>query len=406
MPDKGGDGNFRSVEGIAQKVDAILANIAELRTAAKGNRAVIEAGNGLSEVHRDQVVYQSDVAMQILNHLKAVVDIKCGVPENELTQLRIFNGNFDFEDVDAFDVREDLQTRASNTMERTRREFLENCVKGNGAGADVMRGIYGNKIGQEVGNPALDLKREMSKNSMTMIGWAVMADCKKFAEGNVEGTYFFRDINRKLDIRLPGDVKLSEDFETARNQIAAFVTNGAKTTYASLSDKEKVKSHVVMSLLTQEISKAAFTGSAIALHPTGSAETFMAPQAIPLPGEAPRNSYAYTLSLTEDGGLKLNFRGKLAIDVFMPGDPSVDFPIPDVGPGSVLEANISLLINAGEFDRLCELDYSKFDATDAMNLYKSQEADKMDKIYDGFPKEYRLDDKKVSCSTTFIATFN
>ncbi len=251
MPDKGGDGNFRSVEGIAQKVDAILANIAELRTAAKGNRAVIEAGNGLSEVHRDQVVYQSDVAMQMMNHLKAVVDIKCGVPENELTQLRIFNGNFDFEDVDAFDVREDLQTRASNTMERTRREFLENCVKGNGAGADVMRGIYGNKIGQKVGNPALDLKREMSKNSMTMIGWAVMADCKKFAEGNVEGTYFFRDINRKLDIRLPGDVKLSEDFETARNQIAAFVTNGAKTTYASLSDKEKVKSHVVMSLLTQ-----------------------------------------------------------------------------------------------------------------------------------------------------------
>ena len=402
MPDKGGDGNFRSVEGIAQKVDAILANIAELRTAAKGNRAVIEAGNGLSEVHRDQVVYQSDVAMQILNHLKAVVDIKCGVPENELTQVRVFNGDFNYEDVDAFD----LQTRASNTMERTRREFLENCVKGNGAGADVMRGIYGNKIGQEVGNPALDLKREMSKNSMTMIGWAVMADCKKFAEGNVEGTYFFRDINRKLDIRLPGDVKLSEDFETARNQIAAFVTNGAKTTYASLSDKEKVKSHVVMSLLTQEISKAAFTGSAIALHPTGSAETFMAPQAIPLPGEAPRNSYAYTLSLTEDGGLKLNFRGKLAIDVFMPGDPSVDFPIPDVGPGSVLEANISLLINAGEFDRLCELDYSKFDATDAMNLYKSQEADKMDKIYDGFPKEYRLDDKKVSCSTTFIATCN
>ena len=47
MPDKGGDGNFRSVEGIAQKVDAILANIAELRTAAKGNRAVIEAGKNM-----------------------------------------------------------------------------------------------------------------------------------------------------------------------------------------------------------------------------------------------------------------------------------------------------------------------------------------------------------------------
>ena len=107
----------------------------------------INAGNGLSEVNRDQVVYQSDVAMQMMNHLKTVVDIKCGVPENELTQLRIFNGNFDFEDVDAFEVREDLQTRASNNMERTRREFLENCVKGNGAGVDVMRGIYGNKIG-------------------------------------------------------------------------------------------------------------------------------------------------------------------------------------------------------------------------------------------------------------------
>lgn len=47
MPDKGGDGNFRSVEGSAQKVDAILANIAELRTAAKGNRAVIEAGKNM-----------------------------------------------------------------------------------------------------------------------------------------------------------------------------------------------------------------------------------------------------------------------------------------------------------------------------------------------------------------------
>ena len=92
-----------------------------------------------------------------------------------------------------------------------------------------------------------------------------MSDCKKFAEGNVEGTYFFRDIKRKLDIRLPGDVKLSEDFETARNQIAAFVSKGARTTYGELSGAEKGKAHIVMALLSQETAKAAFDGQFTAL---------------------------------------------------------------------------------------------------------------------------------------------
>ena len=527
----GGDGKFRSADGIAKKVDAILANVAELRAVANGNRAIIKAGkdmiislngkslepglftkmvkeaqamktnyvrklstsssgqqihravrqfmdnlnngvnksgankalvggdeltaardffaelhfakcsastlnkvrnalasettsklhkfyddvgfqkigagNGLSEAHRSYTSDQGYVFKRMLDHLKNTVDSKCGVPEIELAGVESFEGNFDYGEIDAVDALDDINECARKVMDQQRQEFLAGCVKGTGSGAEIMRGIYDKKLPKEVYKPASQIKYDMSENSTTMIGWSIMSDCKKFAEGNVKDTIFFKDINRN-NITLSNGVKLAKDFETARDQIASFITKGAKTSYAALDAKEKAKSHVVMSLLSQETVKAAFTGAALALHPQGAAEPFM--YASGGPADAPNaeiDTDAFSLSLEENGSLKLKFDGKHAVSQLMSFDSTGKPQTTKTGAGSKMEATLSVSLNAKELERLADLDFSKFDDTEAKKLFSSQtEANKLQKIRNEFPKEYRLNLDNSSCDTNFRATIN
>lgn len=75
--------------------------------------------------------------------------------------------------------------------------------------------------------------------------------------------------------------------------------------------------------------------------------------------------------------------------------------------GSKMEATLSVSLNAKELERLADLDFSKFNDTEAKKLFSSQtEANKLQKIRNGFPAEYRLNLDNSSCDTNFRATIN
>ncbi|MBQ6924267.1 MAG: hypothetical protein IJQ73_06475 [Kiritimatiellae bacterium] len=102
-------------------------------------------------------------------------------------------------------------------------------------------------------------------NVSAMLNWTIAAECKKCAQGQFADSTFAKDLKRMQGSLKVGGVVLSADFDAARNQIAAFVSKGARTTYGELSGAEKGKAHIVMALLSQETAKAAFDGQFTAL---------------------------------------------------------------------------------------------------------------------------------------------
>ncbi len=67
---------------------------------------------------------------------------------------------------------------------------------------------------------------------------------------------FDKDITRSMDIFLPGNVKVKNDPEVARDDLAKFVFQNQAAKYNELSAKDRVKLDVLLSLLSQEFEKA------------------------------------------------------------------------------------------------------------------------------------------------------
>lgn len=342
-------------------------------------------GNNVSANLKDCV--QGDAApaaRTMLNRLNVAIQIKCGVPDSEIKPTQMFDGEIRSHDVNGDAILADLVKMGRAMMESVRKEFLEKCVTGNGPGADIVRNTYSKRIGAEPYKPEEEINYAMVNNNRTMLGLNIMGDCKKLALGDIKNTMFFKDVNRLEDVTVGGQ-KLSKDFETARNQIAAFVTKNAKTTYAALDPKEKTKAHIVMSLISQETGKAAQMGDKIALDKDGSVTAI---DTVYNGGNATDIKFEFTLS--NDGGLQMELTGTDKFVMIMGYGEDGDMVSANVGKGSRFEYSISLRLKPNEFNRLAELDFTKYDSTGSQQILEGESKNKFDTIYSKLPEEYRL----------------
>lgn len=414
-----------SLEGADEKVSA-RNFIASLLIAKCGNSTVAKIQRALNGDEAKKLMFVYDVienlrfdkasyskgllqhistmgarAKSMLTQFKMAVDTQMGVPDNEMMPVDAFEGQFDVADFGGGEILEDLEESAKQQSKAYYDEAMGIFVGGNGPAADIMRNVVTNRIGAEPGeSPVKDFAFSANRNITGMVNWNVCRDAKVFALGNGKTSIFARDIVRNLKVNLPGGKRLANDFDTALDELAAFATKGAKTSYAALDAKEKNKVHIVIAFLSQESGKAAFDGQATAFDPKNNSPAYVTAS------DQDRDIQEYSIGFNEKGAFTFGFLGRMNLQVVTAIDGSGKGVTGMANEGSTLETEFFFEISANEMERMASLDFTQFDDSATMtHMTDMQTRNKLANLPQTFAEEFRFDEDAVSCSSRIHAEF-
>ena len=273
-------------------------------------------------------------------------------------------------------------------------------MAGDGPRADKIRGAYARFGGEVPQNSVGKLRDARNTIARSMINLDFCEERKVLAGGKHENSQFALDRAHGIVVRLPNGARLSGDFGTARDELSAFVTKGAKADYASLDDAEKGKVHVLMALLNQKTTLAAMNAEPLALDPHGRDNQ------LTVAGDP---SPEFTICFAKDGTLKVDCTLVLeqphSIDVAA-GKGGYD-TLENPGPGSKVEAFFSLEIRPRELDRLAAVDYSKYDDAPATQHVLDPNAERpYETVRQVLDQDFRFasDNDAVTCRTGYKIT--
>ena len=166
-------------------------------------------------------------------------------------------------------------------------------------------------------------------------------------------------------------------------------------------ESEKGKAHVVMGLLSQDTGKAVFDGQLQSLDPKN------ARPPVVTTSDQEADTRDIKLTIGDDGRLQMQFDGLQHLQVIMT-DPGTGKSVTTVvGPGSTIEAHLTLTISAAEFGRLASLDYAGFDDTQANGIMADKNAEnKLPEAQMSFAKEFRFADLSTDLHLGLKAKIN
>lgn len=249
-------------------------------------------------------------------------------------------------------------------------DYINATVTGSGQGAEVMKNLLRAKLGN-ASKPEEKLGKSLSANAKAMMNWNICGEMKKIVTG--KECQFKADIYRGTNVTLKNgknSFKLTMKFETARDELAQFVTGDANATYEGLTKAEdKNKVHLLMALVSQETEKAAQMGSEIAIEPHESDQAF---------GEWFKHdgqSRSYTVEMRHDGGVALHY--VMDNEITDIKDNTTNDGLNDeitVGAGSRWKCTLDYTLKGDEFNRLAKLDFSKFDDSEGKAFFEEKEA--------------------------------
>ena len=267
----------------------------------------------LSPGERKYLADLLDGHVKRLDQLKAALDWTRGVPSNEIKPEDYYGGSRDFEQF-CGDVSKEVRVNA----DVARHDFLRDAVAGDGASADLMRYVFARKLNITQAHAPTETVTDLCQDAIRRI----VRQKINFGRGSLAttaGKRMFEEGIRGATVKLPGRVRLATDFETARDQLASFVTKGAKPRFADLSAGEKNQVYVAMSLLSKSTAQAAYDGPAIALSPLydpekNRVEEAKCPKAFDCHCTSDDETREIELDFDRDGGLVMSFRGSRNID--------------------------------------------------------------------------------------------
>ena len=284
-------------------------------------------------------------------------------------------------------------------------DYINATVKGSGQGAEVMKNLLRAKLGN-ASKPEEKLGKSLSANANAMMNWNICGEMKKIVTG--KECQFKADIYRGTNVTLKNgknSFKLTMKFETARDELAQFVTGDANATYEGLTKAEdKNKVHLLMALISQETEKAAQMGSKIAIEPRESDQAF---------GEFGKydgQSRSYTVEMRHDGGIALHY--VMDNEITDIKDNTTNDGLNDeitVGAGSRWKCTLDYTLKGDEFNRLAKLDFSKFDDSEGKAFFEEKEdmpdgtrqghANKLEGTVNKFAQEFKV--KAEECMMDF-----
>ena len=270
---------------------------------------------------------------------------------------------------------------------KDRAETIRTYVRGAGPAADALCGVIEDKIDAIEGDPVDQLRDGYQDIARTMVNRFLMQDMRHFALG--EKTQFQIDIERGFNVQLQGVGPVSNNFATACDQFAKFVTRDQTATCSTLSVQMRRKAQLAMSLVQQGVPNAGAFGFGVLLSPNLNRNKLAI-------GNGPAQ-YTFSLSLDENGGLSLTMRG-----VQRPGAIGVGNDLHPCGPGSVVNIDVDVRIDQLELTRLAEQDVSQYDDSPVAQILDVQQPPRMHSQarFHGFAQPFRL---QADVGVTFAA---
>ena len=280
-------------------------------------------------------------------------------------------------------------------------------VEGFGQNAKKVRDAHSRmaeRVDKQTGTTTVDRR---NATILGVVNSTICEECKKMAKKDMteedwKEVTFFNDVTRQLDVMLPSGERLANDFEKARDQLAALATGKPK--YSELTNKEKAKVHVLMAILTQRPSQGLIFSEGVALDPNDSTSKLF------FGGEMGGGSikFAYALSFAKDGSLNISCRAtqeNFSMMMLFGGTSDGEGTVPVMpGKGSKVDATMNLKIDMTELDRLAGIDFSKFDDKGVSEKYADKDLQHRysDRMLLG--EDFMLDDSKITCTSTYKLT--
>ena len=329
-------------------------------------------------------------------------------PKGEI--IAAVEDNLDMRAVGGDNMVSDIVSAAEAYNAKRTDDYINATVTGSGQGAEVMKNLLRAKLGN-ASKPEEKLGKSLSANANAMMNWNICGEMKKIVTG--KECQFKADIYRGTNVTLKNgknSFKLTMKFETARDELAQFVTGDANATYEGLTKAEdKNKVHLLMALVSQETEKAAQMGSEIAIEPRESDQAF---------GEWFKydgQSRSYTVEMRHDGGIALHY--VMDNEITDIKDNTTNDGLNDeisVGEGSRWKCTLDYTLKGDEFNRLAKLDFSKFDDSEGKAFFEEKEnmpdgtrqshANKLEGTVDKFAQEFKV--KAEECMMDFSMTLN
>ncbi len=337
--------------------------------------------------------------LMYINRIKQSVHNNLGKPIDDFHETDMFNGNFNRSSINADLIINDIKDEAASQLAKDIDIFLSQTVQGSGEGVATLQRAINRRMGPDTFDPLQTITSFTNGTSKTMLNLYMLDDCKLFAEGRDEESQFAKDIIRKFDINLPGGIKMSNDFNEARNQIAQLVTKNSNATYANLNGMLKRKAHIVMSLISQQTIKAATDGIALGLDPNLNRTVFN------VTSNQDLNKYTFTLTIEADGSLLVDLDTTLDMGgkcIYILNDDGMNYTQYNQMAGSKASTTMQLRITKEGFDRLANADFAKFDNAIPMKAFKeAQGTDKFGHAVNSLPPEYKFQPGEIECNTSF-----
>ena len=149
---------------------------------------------------------------------------------------------------------------------------------------------------------------------------------------------------------------------------------------------------MIMAMVSQETEKACENGAQIAIDPRESEPAFSLGTDMDDLG-----TRTYSIEKMKDGGISFHYTMEKNINTIMPSNTTDDYI---VGEGSKFTSKLDYTLKGTEFQRLSELDYTKFDDSDAWKLFNNLEKTddgskqyaehKLEKIVNSFSQEFKV----------------
>ena len=310
----------------------------------------------------------------------------------------------DINDIGGNALLEDTIAIGKEMLAKEAKNLVDATVVGSGKGADAMKKVFMDKV-DGLHDPSTKLNKRLSANANAMMNWSFCAEMKK----NGVGTQFEKDIDRGCNATLTDGkttIKLTQHFETARNELAQFVTGDPKATYDTLkNDVDRAKVHMLMSLISQETEKAGEDGTKIAMDKREGEDAFnfggFSKQDV-ANGKGALAERTYVIEKRADGGISLHYNMDKPIKEV--DDGTTDGEGYPVGEGSKFTCKMDYILKGEEFNRLAKLDYGKFDDSEGYQIFNRKvdmpdgtrqfRDHKMEKIVDSFAEEFKV---KATC---------
>ena len=365
--------DFAAALMMARCSDKTVRNIVSAVTGTKaGVLNALYLGVGMERFNKadlsrglvEHASYQGNRLRNMIATLNYAAQTRLGVAQQDVAAIPNV-ANPDYRTVNMPQVFRSILDRGRAEAVKQKTALAKKAVVGEGELADKLRGLYMRFGGPEIFKPVDKLAVKRNKIILSMLNGSLCEECKKLAGEDAGSSQFAKDLERNANVKLPGNQMLdNHSLDGARDQLAVFVTNGAKTTYASLDNVEKGKVRVLMAILNQKsIINVLQCGSPLALDPAGRAAQ------IEHAVNAGHRAWEFSVAFKNDGTLSVSCTARFdnLINMIVSGANGEEgYDTENINPATKIEMAFNVEIKPDEFNRLASLDYTKCD-TDAVN---------------------------------------